>query len=298
MPGQGITGGAWNRDGEIIFGAYGGSNAVMRVSAAGGTASALTTLNRARQEMTHMAPEFLPDGRHFLYFCKSGIPENTGLYVGSLDVGTEQQSSKRLIPSATFGVCYIPSRDSGPGHLLYQRGWALVAQAFDDKRLELIGEPALIVEPVGSSFEYAYFSASTNGALVYRLPIDSSLVWMDRSGRESGVVWDEEGLIISFALSKDAGKLVVSRSQSNGRQNLWVTDLARGSTARLTFEEADHYDPRWSPDSRQVIFDSTRDPARSPFKVSLQASDPSQVFKFDGRMFSLHDWSPDGRCLV
>jgi hypothetical protein len=131
MPGQGIKGGAWNRDGEIIFGAYGGSNAVMRVSAAGGTASALTTLNRARQEMTHIAPEFLPDGRHFLYFCKSGIPENTGLYVGSLDVGTEQQSSKRLIPSATFGVCSIPSRDSGPGHLLYQRGWALVAQAFD-----------------------------------------------------------------------------------------------------------------------------------------------------------------------
>jgi Tol biopolymer transport system component len=121
---------------------------------------------------------------------------------------------------------------------------------------------------------------------------------MDRSGRESGVVWDEAGLIISFALSRDASTLVVSRSQSNGRQNLWVRDLVRGSTARLTFEEADHYDPRWSPDNGHVIFDSTRDPARSPFKVSLPASEPAQVFKFDGMMFSLHDWSPDGRYLL
>jgi Tol biopolymer transport system component len=90
----------------------------------------------------------------------------------------------------------------------------------------------------------------------------------------------------------------VSRLQPTGYQNLWVTDLLRGSTTRLTLEQASHVDPRWSPDGRQVIFGSTRDPSRSPFKVSLPTSEPTQVFNYDGGMFSLDDWSPDGRHLL
>ncbi len=84
----------------------------------------------------------------------------------------------------------------------------------------------------------------------------------------------------------------------DGQQNLWVMDLLRASKTRLTLDEANHVDPRWSPDGRQVIFGSTRDPSRSPFRVSLPSSNPEQVFKFDGKIFSLDDYSPDGRYIL
>jgi Tol biopolymer transport system component len=75
-------------------------------------------------------------------------------------------------------------------------------------------------------------------------------------------------------------------------------DLQHGSETRLTLGNERDSDPRWSPNGRQVIFSSTRGPSRSPHQVSLPSSDPVQVFKFDGKQFSLDDWSPDGRYLL
>jgi hypothetical protein len=42
-------------------------------------------LNTARKEIVHRYPQFLPDGRHFIYWVWSALEENTGEYIGSLD---------------------------------------------------------------------------------------------------------------------------------------------------------------------------------------------------------------------
>src|SRR5262249_33650709 len=63
-------GGAWNRDDVIIFTA-GTTEGLSRVSAAGGDPSVLTTLDRSRGEYSHRWPQFLPDGRSFLYFTNA-----------------------------------------------------------------------------------------------------------------------------------------------------------------------------------------------------------------------------------
>jgi hypothetical protein len=80
----------------------------MRVSAARGLATPLTTLDQSRKESFHDYPSFLPDGRHFIYLRHSATPENTGVYVGSLDAKPEEQSSKLLLGTA-FGPAYVPS---------------------------------------------------------------------------------------------------------------------------------------------------------------------------------------------
>ncbi len=288
------VGGSWSRDGVIIFGSSNGG--LMRVSATGGAVSPLTKLNSARQETWHDSPVFLPDGQHFLYCRSSGLPNYTGVYVGSLNSQPEEQGSNQLI-ATNFGPIYLPSQNSGPGQLLFLREQTLMAQPFDDKHLALTGEPLPVAEPVGNQFRNGLFSASTNGVLVYRQSMDNRITWFDRSGRKLGMV-GQPGLYPTFDLSKDARLLVVSKTQSDGHQNLWVIDLARESTTRLTVEPADHDDPRWSPDGRQVIFGSTIDPTRSPFQVSLPGSKPAQVFKFEGKQFALDDWSPDGRHLL
>src|SRR5262249_13176071 len=75
--------GSWSRDGVIAFAP--GVGALTRVSATGGRATQLTTLDESRQETPHLFPFFLPDGRHFLYVALSRQKENNGIYVGSLD---------------------------------------------------------------------------------------------------------------------------------------------------------------------------------------------------------------------
>jgi hypothetical protein len=39
----------------------------MRVPSVGGTPAALTTLDAEKKEGAHIWPQFLPDGRHFIY---------------------------------------------------------------------------------------------------------------------------------------------------------------------------------------------------------------------------------------
>src|SRR4029077_18346020 len=78
-----VPGGAWNQDGVIVMGTNVG--ALLRVSAAGGVATPMTVLDRARKESAHRGPQFLPDGRHFIYYRASSDRQVSGFYVGSID---------------------------------------------------------------------------------------------------------------------------------------------------------------------------------------------------------------------
>jgi Tol biopolymer transport system component len=285
------AGASWSGNGIIVLGTLTG---LMRVPAAGGTPLPLTRTNPAKQETIHGRPIFLPDGHRLLYLIASAAPEVRGIYLRSLDSKVDEQKSSQILADTTLSA-YVPSQNSSRGLLLFIREQTLLAQPFDEKRLELVGEPLPVAEQMPTQYLRAACSASANGHLVLRPSVYSRIAWFDRSGRELSRI-GEPGEYPTFDLFKDS-QLVVSKIQTTG-PNLWVMDLLRGSTTRLTQENVNHVDPRWSPDGRQVIFGSTRDPSRSPSQVSLQDSDPVQVFKFAGRAFSLDDWSPDGRHLI
>jgi Tol biopolymer transport system component len=101
----------------------------------------------------------------------------------------------------------------------------------------------------------------------------------------------------TFDLSADARRIVASERGGSGRQ-LWAIDAGTGATTRVTLGDETDVDPRWSPDGRAVIFGSSRGPARAPFRVGLDGGDPEPVMTFAGRIFSLDDWSRDGRWLL
>jgi hypothetical protein len=125
------VGGSWSRSGVIVFGRVTGG--LMRVSDAGGAPSPLTVLDKSRDETYHMIPSFLPDGRHFLYLRVSKtVPENNGIYAGSLDAKPEAQDSKQLL-ATTIGAAYAPSPDPGSesGQMLFLREGKLMAQPFN-----------------------------------------------------------------------------------------------------------------------------------------------------------------------
>ena len=171
--------GTWNSDGVIIF-ATSSQNRLYRVSAAGGVPAPLSTLDKARQETTHLWPYFLPDGRHFLYLAWSAQTENRAIVVGSLD----SDVTTRLMPAESMPAY-------APGFLLFHRDGTLFAQPFDDNRLILSGEPVRIAEdiPFNPTNGRAAFAVSTTGMLIYRTGGGGSerrLTWVDRDGKSLG----------------------------------------------------------------------------------------------------------------
>ncbi len=119
-------GGAWNRDGIIVF-APATSGPLFKIPVTGGNPVAVTRLEA--EQGAHKFPQFLPDGRHFVYFVQGGPGQ--GVYVGSLDA----TSSNRLA-NADAAAVVSPS-----GFLFFLRQTTLFAQSFDFKRQELSDNP-------------------------------------------------------------------------------------------------------------------------------------------------------------
>src|SRR6185295_6742842 len=124
---QSGRGGAWSRDGTIIFSLAQGSP-LFRISATGGEPAALTRLEGLQGG--HSAPQFLPDGRHFIYYVRGGL-DAQGVYVSQLEGG-----APRRLFAADSAAVYSSSR-----HLLFVRQGTLFGQSFDPDRLELAGNP-------------------------------------------------------------------------------------------------------------------------------------------------------------
>jgi hypothetical protein len=89
-PGVVGASGTWNTVGVILFGHGAG---IYRTTAAGGAATPVTSVNPQRGETAHLLPEFLPDGRHFLYVARgaAGGSINSWIVLGSLDGSEDRQ---------------------------------------------------------------------------------------------------------------------------------------------------------------------------------------------------------------
>jgi Tol biopolymer transport system component len=79
-----------------------------------------------------------------------------------------------------------------------------------------------------------------------RKPVPVPVVQMQRLTEMVGI---EE----SPAISPD-GKTVVFVAQSKGRRQLWARLLASGNAVEITHDDADHEEPRWSPDSSSILY--------------------------------------------
>ncbi len=149
-------GGAWNRDGVILF-TPDALQGLFRVSSWGGSPVELTKPDRSRFQASHRWPVFLPDGKHFLYLASnfSGQLEYNAIFLGSLD-----SQETRLLVNTSANAAYAE-----PGYLLYLRDNALVAQPFDRRRYVLSGEPHTLNDDVLYTplVDRAVFSVSNGG---------------------------------------------------------------------------------------------------------------------------------------
>src|SRR4029077_6885985 len=111
---------------------------------------------------------------------------------------------------------------------------------------------------------YPLFSASANGTLAYvsgRAGSPGRLTWFDRGGRSAASIDPADGSEwLNPALSPEGDRLAVNRMDPvSGNWDVWILDLARNVSTRLTVNPAQDTDPVWSPDGTRVVFASTRD---------------------------------------
>jgi Tol biopolymer transport system component/tRNA A-37 threonylcarbamoyl transferase component Bud32 len=280
---------AWSPDGGILFSSPGGG--VHRIPAEGGEAKELTKL--VPPDAGHIGIVPLPDGRRFLFIAGRQGGGPLEVKVGSKD-GTLPVT---LMKSDNL-VAY-----AAPGYLLYLKGDTLIAQPFDASRAAITGPPQPLIDQVGRSqglVSYPWFSASQTGLLLYRHGTrfrQFRLTWFDRSGKESGTL-GEPAEYTNPALSPDGARLAVGiRDPQTDTRDIWVFDLARGGSTRITFDPADDFNPVWSPDGSRIAYTSQRKGLRDLYIKNLSGTGQEELLLASDTNKSAEDWSPDGAFL-
>ncbi len=295
-------GGSWNADGVVLFAPnFGGP--LFRVAAAGGDAAPVTTLDR---QPSHQWPVFLPDGQHFLFYAQGG-PDTGGIHLGALEGGAPTR-----LTAADTAATYLPAgagRDGGPGGaealrdggwLLWTRAGTLVAQRLDLPRRALTGDPVPLADAVasdGNNFRSAV-AVSATGLVAYRAGRASrrQLTWVDRTGRVLGTLGaPDEHSLISPRVAPDGRRVAVSRTVQ-GNTDLWLLDGAR--TSRLTFDAGSDQYPIWSPDGRQLVFDSDRTGVQDLYGKDVSGAGVEARLVASAQPKNATDWSADGRFLL
>jgi eukaryotic-like serine/threonine-protein kinase len=289
---------SWGPDDTILFSR--GTTGILRVSSSGGMVTPVTELDASRQEGSHRFPQFLPDGRHFLFQVRSSLADQTGVYAGSLDSKT-----KKLLIHGYTTALYAPS-----GHMLFLDGDTLMGQAFDAERLELRGEAFLVEGGVGrSSLGTGSYSVSGTGTLAYAgtLSTPGRLTWFDRGGHPSDSVGSLSDYI-DFRLSPDQTRLAASLADpKTGFPDIWIMDLTRGSSSPFTFGPSVNASPVWSPDGTRVMFRTSRTGGLSEFwaksaggggnEEPVLSRTAARAFGGLSAQLLLWDWSLDGHVL-
>lgn len=285
------SGGTWNREGVILFG--GGVAGIRRVSANGGAVTTVTSIDTARGDGGHPTPTFLPDGRHFLYWIDNPDPARSGYYLTSLKSG-----ENRLLLSAdvrSIGVAVNPV-DQNAGYLVFVRQGALLAQAFDFNRNEMVGNPVRIAEQV------ARFSLATNGILILlERQADEQLTWFDRAGKKLGTV-GPAAQYSTFSvprISPDGQRLAVARPNAPSKLNdIYLFDLKDGRGTPFTFDSKNDIYPIWSPDGSRIVWASWREAVPNLFQKAASGAGQDEVLLRSAHQKRAYDWSADGRFIL
>jgi Tol biopolymer transport system component len=288
--------GTWSPEGVILF-CPRPIGPLYQISAAGGTPSPVTSLDEARAEVAHGFPQFLPGGRQFLYLAASSRPGESSIRAGSLD-----STISKVLVSADTSAAYAPILRGHPASLLFVHDGALMAQAFDSRRLELTGDRMVVVPQVRHRrWRQSTFSVSTNGVLLYQDAEDRQFSWFDRQGKLLAAVGPQNDCL-SFTLSPDERYVALHRHDDPGTvlPTIWVMDLLRES-AVFRFTDTDvaqsEFTPVWSPDSNEILFSRGDERRMRLFRQTVSGGTAKCVLDTEGPKFP-NDWSSDGQFIA
>lgn len=287
----------WSTAGVILVASQvgAGRTSISRVPASGGAPEVIEKPTGAWTSVGF--PQFLPDGRHFLFYARSSSADTTGTYAASIEDGGDPQQVLKGASPAVYAA---------PGYLLFVRDRTLMAQPFDARTLRVSGDAQPLVDNIDMSVVNGHpvLTASATGALVLETtgPPSDQIVWYDRGGNSISTT-GTPGEWGTPSLSPDGRRLAISYSdqRTDDKPDVWVYDLARDVKARMTSAPGINADAFWAPDNQHVCFVSNRTGA---FRLYEQAADgtgaatPIVSAEDPDAAEFFGSWSADGRYLA
>jgi Tol biopolymer transport system component len=284
-------GGTWGLDGTILF-SPDERTPILRVSAGGGAPVAVTTLDQTRHDEAHRWPQFLPDGRHFVFMPWTQGTTTRKIQLASLDGGASiplfDSESAAVVAGGRFVfVRDIPSR--------------LNAQRFNPSTFLPDGRAAPVVDDDNISYWWATGEPMVSGSastLVYTTGkyVVRRLKWHSRTGQPLGTV-GEADVYYDPTISPDGMSLAVEKRDPDKQStDLWIVDFARGTFSRLTATAGFESVPVWSPDGRRIAY-SSDDGASPGIRLKNAGGAGAEEVLIEGRGYAT-DWSRDGRYIL
>jgi serine/threonine-protein kinase len=282
-------GATWGPDDTILFSSVFDPR-LLRVSAAGGTPSSVTTLDSKNGELQHSWPSFLPGGTSVLY----AITTASGSRLVLRDLATGEQ---RNLGPVGERPTYVPS-----GHLLYNQEGTLMAVPFDPGRQQVIGSPVAVQEGVwrcGPCNGGAQYSVSEGGTLAYIPgPASSSgerlMVWVGQDGKEEPLPAPAR-VYNALRISPDGRSIVATATTPNGNGEMFVYDITRQTQARLNPEGAN---PVWTADGQRVAFQLNSEGKVNLFWAPVDGSSPAERLATSDARQAAGSFSADGQLLA
>jgi serine/threonine-protein kinase len=292
-------GASWGSDGTIVFATNDPTTGLLTVPASGGNPQVLTKVDRLNDQADHVFPVVLPGGRYLLFSVvpQGGRLSNEGVELRIYDRTTGE--SKTLMKGAGTAQ-YVP-----PGYLVYATGTSVTAAPFNLKTGAITGDAVPVVDQVsGGQGVGSQFAVSDTGTLVF-LPVNAasgpvstprSVVWVDRNGQEHPTSWPVRSYTYP-RLSPDGSRVAFDIRDQD--LDIWIGDLARESLTRLTFDPAADFYPVWTPDSRSIIFYSSRDRSGSVYRQAADGTGSVERLTTTptGPHYP-HSISPDGKDVL
>ncbi|MGI8785367.1 MAG: protein kinase domain-containing protein [Acidobacteriota bacterium] len=291
---DGTRGAAWAPDNTIYF-TPDSVRGLWRVSADGGVSELVTTPDAAKGEFTHRWPEILPGGKAILFTMRRA---NLGNYddalIGILSLET---GKRRTLIEGGSSARYSPT-----GHVVFGRAGSLLAAPFDLKKLKVVGPAVPVLEDVRtmSTTGAAHFAISPTGTLIYLSGTEAlaerTFMLVDRQGQERPL-GSLRGALSLPRLSPDGRRLAfILEGASN--QDVWIYDIGRGSTSRLTFDPSVDSWPIWAPDGKRVVFGSSRAGSVDLFWKAIDGTGADEKLVGNDHTKIANSWSADGLLLA
>jgi serine/threonine-protein kinase len=286
---------SWGEDGNIIAALHLGGG-LSRVPSAGGVPTPVTELDRQKGETAHFYPQVLPGSQAVLFsvFSGGGPGDASPANIDVLSFKTHER--KTVVHGGRLGR-YLPS-----GHLVYLHENTLLAAAFDLGKLAVTGAPQAVLEDVSymSFTSPGDFDFSQTGTFVYisgkREP-SRSIFWMDSSGKTQPL-HPAPGFYTNMCFSPDGKHLAYVVTD----RNIWVDDIERDTTVRLTSLPGVDGMPLWTPDGKYIVFMSVNQSNSGIYQARSDGSGEAQRLAhlpIEGSSRGLpSSLSPDGKRLA
>ena len=249
----GRLGGSWGPDGMIYITNRSGTSILRLAASPGSKPTPVTVLDSANGEVAQRFPDVLPNGKGVIFTVSYGGKGRTGSSIAVADLATHRHT---VLVMNGRQARYSPS-----GHLLYvTENGTLMAVPFDQDKMRTAGEPTALAEGMTISLNGSVaFAVSRTGTLLYvngGAQSKSELAWISRDGKAQPVDSAWQANFGYPSISPDGTRLAVSITEP-AKSDIWIKQLDRGPSLKLTFEGNTNRYAAWTPDSRSITYYSS-----------------------------------------